>query len=64
MQSATHPIVDIDDMKTQVEIYKQLKRNGYVESSEKALASIERSLATLKASAPDEYARYITAIDL
>ena len=64
MQSAARPVVDLDDMKTQVEIYKQLKQNGYVESSEKALASIERSLDTLKASAPDEYERYIATLDL
>ncbi|HLU03889.1 MAG TPA: hypothetical protein VKZ94_14095 [Advenella sp.] len=46
---------DRDALRNQLDFYKRLKQNGYLESAQKELASIERQLALLQQSHPDEY---------
>lgn len=46
---------DRDVLKNQIDIYKRLKQNGYLESAQKELESIERQLALVQQSHPTEY---------
>ena len=39
---------DRDELKNQIDIYKRLKQEGYVESAEKEWESIERQLAHMR----------------
>ncbi|MGO3125351.1 MAG: hypothetical protein ACTIKR_15100 [Advenella sp.] len=46
---------DRDVLRNQIDIYKRLKRNGYLESAQKELESIEHQLALVQQSYPDQY---------
>ena len=46
---------DRDALIKQIDIYKRLKKNGYLESAQKELESIERLLAFVQQSHPTEY---------
>ncbi|MGO3126237.1 MAG: hypothetical protein ACTIKR_19640 [Advenella sp.] len=56
--------VDRDQLKEQVEVYKQLKQNGYLESAGKHLDSIEKTLERVKKANPDEYDDLLAYIDI
>lgn len=46
---------DRDELVRQIDIYKRLKHNGYLESAQKELESIEQRLARVQQSHPTEY---------
>lgn len=46
---------DRDGLIEQIDIYKRLKQNGYLESAQKELESIERLLALVQQSHPTEF---------
>ncbi len=49
------PEIDHDTLKVEIETYQRLKRNGYIESANKLLESIEKELAIFKESDPNKY---------
>jgi len=46
---------DRDVLRNQIDIYKRLKRNGYLESAQKELESIELQLALVQQSHTAQY---------
>ena len=46
---------DREELVRQIDIYKRLKQNGYLESAQKELESIEQLLARVQQSHPAEY---------
>lgn len=46
---------DPDVLRNQIDIYKRLKQNGYLESAQKELESIERQLALVQQSDTAQY---------
>jgi hypothetical protein len=56
--------VDKDALKSQIDTFKKLQKNGYLESAGKELDSIAKKLEKIKSSHTSEYDEVLAYLDL
>lgn len=56
--------IDQEELKAEIETYKSLKKNGYIESADKQFESIDRVLAKLKELDVNRYNEFSVQLSL